>query len=232
MIIINYSLIIMTDFIAGACVGLCQVSIGHPFDTATVLMQNKKKWFGLPFKSYYRGWRFPLVSSSLFNCTVFPAYERSLEYTQNRTLSGALAGICVTPLLYGFEVGKIRQQTRQPIELKNFVQSKGKYALLTRETLAMSTYFTMYNYAKDRGLPPLIAGGAAGLANWTLTYPLDVIKSRQIAQNLSLREAINYGSLFRGYPICATRAVLVNAANFWTYETVKSYLNDKIDDED
>ena len=173
-----------------------------------------------------------MVSSTLFNCTVFPAYERSLEYTQNRTLSGALAGICVTPILYGFEVGKIRQQTKQPIQFKNFIESKGKYALLTRETIAMSTYFTMYNFAKDQGLSPLIAGGAAGLANWTLTYPIDVIKSRQIAQNLSIMQAIKFGSLFRGYPVCATRAVLVNAANFWTYETVKSYLNEKLKDDD
>lgn len=214
----------MSDFIAGACVGLAQVSIGHPFDTTMVLMQNNKKWFGLPFKNYYRGWRFPLVSATLFNCTVFPAYERSLKYTNNRVLSGAMAGVCVAPILYGFEIGKIRQQTKQPLSINHFKKSKGFSALFTREVLAMSTYFTMYNYAKDNGYPPLIAGGIAGLANWGLTYPLDVIKSRQIAQGLSIKEALKIGNLYKGFSICGTRAVLVNAANFWTYETVKEYL--------
>ena len=61
----------MSDFIAGGCVGLAQVSIGHPFDTTMVLIQNNKKWMGIPFKNYYKGWRFPLVSASLFNFTVF-----------------------------------------------------------------------------------------------------------------------------------------------------------------
>ena len=215
----------MSDFIAGACVGLTQVSIGHPFDTAMVLMQNNKKWLGLPFKNYYRGWRFPLVSATLFNCTVFPCYERSLKYTDNKVLSGAIAGMCIAPILYGFEIGKIRQQTKQPLSIKHFKNSKGFSALFCREVLAMSTYFTMYHYGKDKGFHPLIAGGMAGLANWGLTYPLDVIKSRQIAQGVSIKEALKMGNLYKGFSVCGTRAVLVNAANFWMYETVKEYLN-------
>ena len=189
----------MSDFIAGACVGIAQVSIGHPFDTTMVLIQNNKKWFGLPLKNYYRGWRFPLVSATLFNFTVFPAYERSLKYTDSRILSGAIAGVCITPLLYGFEIGKILQQTKQPLSINHIKNSKGFSALLTREVLAMSTYFTMYNFAKDNGFSPLIGGGLAGLANWGLTYPLDVIKSRQIAQGLSIKEALQIGNLYKGF---------------------------------
>lgn len=47
----------MSDFIAAACVGVTQVSIGHPFDTTKILMQNNRKWFGLPLRNYYRGWK-------------------------------------------------------------------------------------------------------------------------------------------------------------------------------
>ena len=220
----------MSDFIAGGCVGLAQVSIGHPFDTTMVLIQNNKKWVGIPFKNYYKGWRFPLVSASLFNFTVFPVYERSLKYTNNSIISGAIAGFCATPILFGFEIGKILQQTHQPLNLKAFTKSKGFYSLLSRETLACSAYFSMYNYAKDQGNGPLIAGGMAGLGNWTLTYPLDVIKSRQIAQNISVKTALKQGKLYKGFSVCAVRAVLVNAINFWTYETVKNYLDSKIDE--
>ena len=38
----------MKDIIAGAAVGFSQVGVGHPFDTAKVLIQNKQKWLGLP----------------------------------------------------------------------------------------------------------------------------------------------------------------------------------------
>lgn len=218
----------MSDFFAGACVGLTQVIVGHPFDTCMVLIQNGKKWKGLSFSRYYRGWKFPLVSATLFNSIVFPVYERSLKYTDSRVFSGAICGICVTPMLYGFEIGKILRQTNQPLNFSHFKSSKGFYPLLTRETLAMSTYFTMYNFAKDNNFQPLVAGGMAGLANWGLTYPLDVIKSRQIAQKLSIKDAIKKGNFYKGFSICGTRAVLVNAANFWTYETIKGYLNSKI----
>ena len=57
----------MTDFLAALGVGISQIVIGHPFDTAKVLIQNKKRWLGLPIKDYYRGFRFPLISVTLFN---------------------------------------------------------------------------------------------------------------------------------------------------------------------
>ena len=53
----------MSDIFAASCVGISQVLSGHPFDTAKVLIQNNKKWFGLHVKDYYRGWRFPLLAA-------------------------------------------------------------------------------------------------------------------------------------------------------------------------
>ena len=69
----------MTDFISGLCAGCAQVAVGHPFDTAKVLIQNNQKWFGLSLGEYYRGWKFPLISATIFNCTVFPVYERTYK---------------------------------------------------------------------------------------------------------------------------------------------------------
>ena len=50
----------MSDFIAGLFVGIAEVSIGHPFDTTKILIQNNRPWWGLSLSKYYRGWRFPL----------------------------------------------------------------------------------------------------------------------------------------------------------------------------
>ena len=36
----------------------------------------------------------------------------------------------------------------------------------------------------------MISGGIAGLVNWTTTYPIDVIHARQIAQHISIKQAI------------------------------------------
>jgi len=214
----------MTDFVAASCVGLAQIGVGHPFDTSLTLIQNSRKWRGLPIKSYYRGWKFPMTSSIVFNATVFPIVERTQQYTGSVFLSGLLAGVCVAPFMYCFEYGKIRKQTQQPVTINGLLNNSGRLAMVSREMVAMSSYFGMYNYMRDNNYHVLLSGGMAGLANWTLTYPIEVVKNRQLAQNISIRQALSQRNIWKGYPICATRAVLVNAVNFWTYETVKNLL--------
>ena len=201
--------------------------IGHPFDTAKILLQNNKKWYGLKPTQYYKGWKFPLTSSILYNFTVFPIYERTLKYTNNSYLSGAISGLAVAPIVFSFDIGKIKQQTNQKLCFQNYIKNKGLMSVTTREVLAMSIYFGSYNYLKNYDVHPLIAGGLAGLSNWTVTYPIDVVMSRQIAQNITIKKALQQGNLWRGYTICAIRAVIVNAANFYVYELVTNSLKNK-----
>jgi len=215
----------MSDFIAAACVGISQVSIGHPFETTLTLMQNNKHWKGLSIKNYYRGWKFPLCSAVIFNMTVFPIVERTYKYTNSYLLSGMLSGFCAAPFVFCTELGKVKQQTNQKINFQTILRNRGRIPTLGREMTAMSAYFSTYNYAKDQGFNSLASGGLAGLSNWTLTYPIEVIKNRQMAQNISIKDAISMGNIWKGYPICALRAVIVNAMNFWTYETVKGWLD-------
>ena len=214
----------MNDIFPSIGVGINQIFFGHPLDTCLTLIQNNKKWIGLPIKDYYRGFYYPLFSSILFNCTVFPIYSATIDYTKSGIYSGFLAGMCVSPIVFLSDIGKIKKQTKQEVFLKDFIRSKGKGAVFTRETLAMSAYFGSYDYLKKHEYHPLFSGGIAGLANWTLTYPINVVKSRQMAQNISIKQAIKIGNLWKGYPICATRAVLVNATNFYVYESLMKYL--------
>ena len=69
-----------------------------------------------------------------------------------------------------------------------------------------------------------MAGACAGLINWTFTYPIDVIKNRQISQNCSIIVALKQKNLWKGYTFCAIRSIIVNAAVFTTYETIHSIL--------
>ena len=55
-----------------------------------------------------------------------------------------------------------------------------------------------------------------------------------MAQNIGIQSAISQGHLWKGYSVCAIRAILVNAAIFYTYEVTKDLLdtwNDGEDDE-
>ena len=212
----------MSDIISGLGVAMSEVLIGHPFNTAKVLLQNKKKWWGLNWKSYYRGVRYPLVSSSFFNMTVFPIKERSYKYTNSYFLSGALSGMIVTPGMFFIDTFTIKRQTNQQVSISMFKKAKGLESTLLREIFAMSLYFGTYHWMRDDlNYNSLISGGTAGLINWTLTYPLDVVRSRQIAQNISIKDAIKMGNFTGGYFIAASRSIIVNAISFTVFENLK-----------
>ena len=89
----------MLDCIAGGIVGLVQIIMGHPLDTIKVLIQNKQKWKKLPLKKYYSGCKYPFISSFIFNATVFPVYERTLDHTNSHYLSGVLGGVIISPVM-------------------------------------------------------------------------------------------------------------------------------------
>ena len=214
----------MKDIIPPLAIGLTEVSIGHPFDTAKVLIQNKKRWIGLAPSHYYRGWKFPLFCSCVFNCTVFPMYDKTIKYTNNYWLSGFLSGLIVSPIVFTLDTFKIKRQINKPISLSLLKPMNGYWSTTARESLAMTGYLGTYNTMKDKGYNSLLAGASAGLVNWTTTYPIDVIHARQIAQHISIKDCIKMGNLWKGYPICATRAVLVNACSLTAYEYAKKLI--------
>ena len=203
------------DIVAGACAGVAQVAVGHPFDTLKVRLQNK-----LPLSyrclDLYRGGGYPLAFAVLYNSAVFPIVQRS---PYNSVCSGFLAGLVVTPLVFVFDVCKVKRQTKDNKTRGFFflLKQRGFTMAMCRESLAMAMYFSSYHKLKER-IPPLYAGGIAGLLNWTCTYPIDVIRNRQFSQNCTIRDAFSQKRFWRGYTFCAARAVIVNTAIFATYE--------------
>lgn len=211
----------MSDFYSSIFVGIAQTTVGHPFDTLKVLYQNKNSLNNITFRSLYRGWKFPMFSASLFNCTIFPIYERTYKYTENHYVSGGLSGLVASPIIYSLDVGKIKQQLQQPLKVEDFYKTKGLLLTVIRDVPAMSCFFGIYNSCKNAGMDPIVAGGIAGFFRWTNIYPLDVIRTRQMARNISICQALKERNLWKGYSVCAARSVIVNAVNFKVYETAK-----------
>ena len=112
------------------------------------------------------------------------------------------------------------------VKFQEIIKGKGKVSVFLRESIAYSIYFGLYDYLKKNySLHPLISGALCGFANWGLTYPIDVIKNRQIAQQISILEAIKQKKLYSGLSVCLLRAVIVNASIFSTYETIKQLID-------
>lgn len=236
----------MTEFLAGCASGCLQSLIGHPLDTLKVIKQtslpvkNSEK-----FKSFtpnknlislnlYRGVSYPTMMNMITAGLIFDTNSRLYKRTQSHYSSGLITGTCIAPIMYFFDTGKIYHQTyynkknnstkKQLFPYRQFLKGNGLGATFGRESLANCLYMGVYFDLAEK-TSPLIAGGTAGLASWCISYPIDVIKTRQMNDSsLTFIEAAKQGYLWRGFSVCAIRAILVNAAGFWAYNYVKKHL--------
>ncbi|KAG9508629.1 Mitochondrial carnitine/acylcarnitine carrier protein, partial [Fragariocoptes setiger] len=124
----------------------------------------------------------------------------------------------------------------------------GTLATACRDIPSTGMYFMTYEWAQRKLTPPgktredmsagrtLLAGGTAGILNWTVAIPADVLKSRQQTappgtyKGLSdvLHQTIaqdGLKGLYRGAAPIMLRAFPANAASFLGYETAMKALN-------
>lgn len=233
------------EFYAGCFSGLAQNIIGHPFDTLKVYIQNKKticlgSTVQSSFKQYYRGFAYPTTLSMIINGATFQInafLSNHFILTSNRQnnyhdrcciqqqgqhfINGFCTGLITSPVVFAFEVGKIKRQMNLPLQWIDFATTPGYWMTACRESVAVSVYLGSYYSLREKHYTPLFSGGVAGLLSWTCTYPVDVIKNRQTSQNITIQKAIQMGNLWRGFGVCALRGILVNSLGFCVYDWTK-----------
>ncbi|VEN48433.1 unnamed protein product [Callosobruchus maculatus] len=196
---------------------------------------------------------------------IFGPDDRSqLSYVEYFT-AGAFSGIFTTLIMAPGERIKCLLQIQQglnapkvydgPVDcLKKLyrqggIQSiyRGSAATLLRDVPASGMYFLTYEAIKDaitnnQTEPPsilgtIVAGGAAGIANWAVGMPPDVLKSRlQTAPEGTYKNGIrdvfaqlikNEGplALYKGITPVLIRAFPANAACFVGFELCKQFLD-------
>ena len=225
----------MKEFLSGCASGLAQNLVGHPLDTMKVLTQNNKDFRNLRFVDYYKGFYYPAIHSILTTGISFEIFSNSNSYLKDLSnpkdsdyhpyISGFITGGIISPTIYLFDVGKIKSQMNQKITLNDFIKTKGLFTTFVRESIAVSLYLGSYFTLKEKyNISPYYSGALSGLINWTVTYPIDIVKTRQMTYNFTITESIKMGGLWKGYYICAIRSVLVNGIGFSVYEYFKKIL--------
>ena len=210
----------MTEFISGALSGIIQSCVGHPFDTYKIRLQNNQKnIFNI---NPFRGICYPM-QSAIFNCVItFGLNSKVSSYGIDEIFSGCISGAAISPIVYVSDNYKIHRQLsnnmKPPPQLIELWYKRGKTSTFLRESCAFAIYFKSFTIVDNYINNAFISGGIAGLCNWTATYPLDVIRNREIAQNINFKKALSLGNLWKGYGFCAFRAVKVNAVGFFVYD--------------
>ena len=217
----------MNDFVSGGISGLCQTIVGHPLDTYKTLSQNNKFKLKYIFKiNPYAGIKYPLCSS-VINCSITFGVNSYLKenYDFDSYVNGFVSGAVISPIIFYYDTYKIRDQMNLKNTFNLFTR-QGKTMTFLPESIAFSIYFKCYETFHDElNYNSFISGGISGLANWTFTYPIDTIKTRQATHNINIIEAFKMGKLWKGYIPCALRAIIVNSCGFYVYQQCHNYFN-------
>lgn len=175
-------------------------------------------------------------------------------------LAGGLSGVFTTVIMTPGERIKCLQQTQDPAHAKYkgtmdtvrvIVKEsgitglyKGTFATLLRDIPGSFAYFAAYEgfkrtLSEEGKLSPLavlFSGGMAGVFNWLVALPADVLKSRlQIAPEGKYPNGIRdvyreliakegYGALYKGLTPVMVRAFPANAATFLGFELAYKFL--------
>lgn len=218
----------MKEYIAGGLSGISQVLVGYPLDTMKILNQNKIK-VTLKNSLNFKGIKYPLQLSIVTNSIVFGLSNKLREINKdkkenNMFFNGYISGLISSPFVYLYDIKKTNTQTNNNNKIKDFLlKSKfnGLFMTIMRESIGYGTYFYIYDIMKNKyDNNTFISGGVAGMSNWTITYPIDVIKNRQLSKNISIIKAYKMGNMLSGYKYCLLRAFIVNSVIFTVYEKI------------
>ena len=209
----------MIEFYSGFISGIAQTIISYPLDTIVVYKQTGQNISNIKLKNIYKGVQYPLLTSGLINSLCFGINNSVYKHTHNHFISGSITGLITSIIITPVELYKIRSQRLKNITINPFV---GLKITATRELVASSIYFGVYNTLIDNNINTFISGGITGCISWTISYPIDVIKTRiQSSECITIFESIKMKNLWHGISVCLYRAFIVNAIGFYIYEKIK-----------
>lgn len=209
------------DFIYGGIVGIAQTIVGFPFDTLKTRRQASREVNS--FKGLYRGVSYPMLSTCLVSSNSFGVAELIYKETSSWMLGGFVAGFMSSFIISPFELYKVLDQVNVTKEVRQKMSMfRGLKLTIARESPANAVYFSVFHKTREEWKwHPFFGGATAGLTSWTVTYPVDVVKSRiQACHTTTIQEAIAKGNLWSGFSLAAVRAVVVNGVIFWLYDTL------------
>ncbi len=155
--------------------------------------------------SLYRGCRLPLIITSIDRSVQYKYFEE-LNQAVNPYISGALTGVFAStyhvPMQYinsnvilnsATNSWKFTKDTLKTHGLKEFYKGSGVETLrnVIGGSLYMGTYGTIRDHIGNGAPQAVIAAGLASWINWTVIYPLDLIRTQyQTSSNLTIPQIV------------------------------------------
>ena len=232
------------SFVAGTCGGVAAVAVGHPFDTVKVRLQTARSLGPQLFRGLYSGVTASLCGVVPFWTVYYGGYKLGRRVFPDESsllqgfCAGGVAGAVSAPVVVCSETIKtiaqaerkssgdaLRQILRQPGLLRRLLA-------VTPVTVAymvpsQGVFYLSFEIA-SRHVAEAIAGGCAGVAEWSTSLPADTLRSKMYYDRLvagGSRSAIEIArdatrargvwGLYAGLAPALLRSFPANAAAFF-----------------
>ncbi len=217
------------NLLSGGITGFTQVVVGFPFDTLKIKAQTQHNQC-ITFKNVFNGVKIPLLTVLPITTVQFSLEDSLKGSIENRFITGAITGLMTSPIVSITDLLRIRKQQHLTVPID---YRRGQFVTMLRETISFSIYFGTYNKIKtylegnnySNTASIMVSGAICGPVSWTVTYPIDIIKSRiQSYSSNTFLEAIKQKRLWDGLLICNIRAVIINSMGWLVYEKSKQFI--------
>uniref|UniRef100_A0A7S0N6S7 Mitochondrial carrier protein n=1 Tax=Pyramimonas obovata TaxID=1411642 RepID=A0A7S0N6S7_9CHLO len=207
---------------AGALAGFAKTMISHPLDTIKVHIQNQRPVPRQP-RALYRGIAVPFVRNGIEHSTHFFFRGLVANYmhmvgvpgADNAWAVGFLAGFPQSILNTPMDYVRLKLQLAQPMSVKQCY--RGFSWVMAKEAASGAVFYGCYEGIKSLGVPGGIAGSSAALCAMTLTYPVDVFKTR-VQAGETFESAKKMSKFNKGISWALAKCILSNFVALSAYE--------------
>lgn len=216
---------------AGAIAGFAKTMVSHPLDTVKVHIQNKR---AVPrtIRALYRGIAVPFVRNGVEHSTHFlfrglvasSLAMSGIPGAENAWLVGFLAGFpqsfVNTPMDY------VRLQLQLKQQVKVAMLYRGLPWVVAKEATSGMIFYGFYEGFRSMSWPAGLAGSSSALLAMTLTYPVDVFKTR-VQAGETFTSAKKMAGFSGGLSWALGKCIISNFIALTVYEAACVYLNAK-----
>mmetsp|Transcript_40695 Transcript_40695/g.68127 ORF Transcript_40695/g.68127 Transcript_40695/m.68127 type:complete len:247 (-) Transcript_40695:77-817(-) len=214
---------------AGALSGFAKTMVSHPLDTVKVHLQTSRPIPSSP-RALYRGIAVPFFRNGIENSTHFFfrglvahwMLAANIPGADNPWMVGFLAGFPQSVLNTPMDYVRLKMQLAQPMRLKQCY--RGLSWVTAKEAASGAVFYGFYEGIRALGVPAGVAGSASALLAMTLTYPVDVFKTR-VQSGETFASARKMKGFDKGLSWAVAKCVISNYIALTVYEMACTRLN-------
>jgi len=212
------------NFIPGFTMGTVRAIISHPFEM--LKLKSQVNHTNLLYTNIFKGVHYSIISNSLERGLQFGLFEK-FKKNDNNFISSIKSSTISTTLSLPYNIVLLRKVVLSSSVLipKNILY-KSIFLEYNRNLFGSIIFLSSYNYFKDNNIPIICRAPLSSCIAWSITYPIDSIKNKILADNNYIFKINNFSNiinLYKGIQYPFIRSIPSSIIGFYVYEYMTEY---------